>query len=155
MTQTASRVLRTLCPLPILPLALQSHPLRATPLPRRWLHLLQWQPSNRQQRCLHRISLNVLLLLILNTPNRRPSLKRLTYNGRCPRRHRPLLNQISDRTNTSGQHVHLIPRRMRREVFSINLCTNRLVQTDPVAFNGPSSVGSLVQLVSRSMFYVK
>jgi len=155
MTQMASRVPQTLCPLRISPLALQSPPLRATPHPPRWLHLLPWQPSNRQQHYLHRTSLSALLLLTPNIPNRRPRVKHLTYNGRCPRRPRPLLNRINDRTHTSAQHVHPIPRRLRKEGFNINLCTNQLARTDPVAFNGRSFVGSLVQFVSPLPFCVK
>ena len=154
MIQTASRVPQTLCPLRISPLALQNPPLRATPRLHRWLHLRQWQPSNRQQRYLHRMSFSALLLLMLNTPNRRARPKHLTYNGHCPPRHRPLPNQINDRTHISARDVHPILR-LPREGFSINLCTNQLAQTDLVVFNGRSFEGSLVQLVSPLMFCVK
>ena len=155
MTRTASRVPQILCRLPISPLALQNLRLRATPRPRRWPHLRLWQPSNRQRHCLHRTSLSARLLLTLNTPNRRPKPKRPIYSGRSPRRHRLPRNQISGRTPTSVRGAHPILRRLRRGGFSINLCTNRLVQMDPVVFNGRSFEVSPVRSRSPSTFCVK
>ena len=138
MTRTASRVPLILCPLRISPLALQSHPLRATPRPRQWPHLRLWLLSNRQQPYLHRTSSSARLLLMLNTRNHHPRPKHLIYNGRCPRRHRPHRNRTSDRIHTSARVVHPILRRLRREGFSTSLCTNRQVQMDPVVFSGRS-----------------
>ena len=155
MTQMASRVLQTLCPLQISPLALQNPPLKVTPRPHRWLRLRRWLLSNRQRRYLHQTSLSALPLLILNIPNRRPRPKHPIFNGRCPPRRRLLPNQISDQTHTFAQDVHPIPRRPRREGSSINLCTNQLAQMGPVAFNGRSFAGSLVQPMPPLMFSVK
>ena len=138
MTRTASRVPPILCPLQISPLALQSHPLRVTPHPRRWPPLRLWLLSNRQQPYLHRTSFSAPLLLMLNTRSHHPRPRHLIYNGHCPRRHRPLRNQISDRTHTSARVVHPILRRIRREEFSTSLCTNLRVPMDPVVFDGLS-----------------
>jgi hypothetical protein len=146
MTRTASRVPPILCPLRISPLALQSLRLRAIPRPRRWPRLRLWQLSNRRLHYLRRMSPSAHLLLMLNTPNRHPKLKHLIYIGRCPRRHRRLRNQISDRTLTSARGVHPILRPHLREGFSTNLCTNRLVRMEPVVFNGRSFVVSPVHL---------
>jgi hypothetical protein len=154
MTQMASRVLRIPCPLRISPLAHLSLPLRAIPHPHLWPHLRRWQQSSHQRHYHHQASLSARLLLMLNTPNRRPRPKHPTYNGRCLRRHRLLLNQTNDPTRTSAEVVPPILRRLRREGFSTNLCTNRLAQTDPVAFKGRLFVGSLVKLMSPLMFYV-
>ena len=155
MTPTASRVQPILCPLRISPLVPQTLRRRATPRPRRWLRLRLWLPSNHQHHWLRRMSRSARLLLMLNTPNHLPRPKRLIYSGRCPRRLRPLRNQISDRTPTSARGVRPILQRLQREGFSTNLCTNRLVQMDPVVFNGRSFVVSPVRSRSPLMFCVK
>jgi len=155
MTRMASKVPRIPCPLRISPPALQSLLRRAIPRPRPWPHLRRWQQSSRQRHYLRQVSLSARLLLMLNTLNHRTKLKHLTYNGRCPPRHRLLPNRTND---TSVQDAHPILRRPPREGFSINLCTNRLAQTDPVAFKGRlfvgSLVGSLVKFMSPLMFCV-
>ena len=144
MTRTGSRVLLIPCPLRISPLALRSHLLRATPRPRQWPPLQLWHPSNHHQHYLHRTLLSVRPLLIRNIRSNHPRLKHLIYNGRCPRQQQRLRNQTNDRTHTSARVVHPILRRIRREEFSINLCTNRQVQTDPAVFNGRLFSVSLV-----------
>ena len=154
MTRTVSRPPQIPCPSQILPPALRNLPLKAIHRPHRWPHPRPWLPSNRRRRYLHPTLFNAHPLPTLNTPNRQPRLKHLTYSGRCPHRRQLLPNQISDQTHTSEQAVHPILR-IQREGFSISSCTNRLAQTDLVAFKRRLFVGSLVQLMPPSLFCVK
>lgn len=154
MTQMASRVLPILCPSRISLQAIQNLPLRATLRLRQWPRLRLWQLSNHRHHYLRRTSLNAHLPLTLNTPNRLLRVKRPTSSGRSPRRRRHLHNQISDRTLIFVPDVRPTPRRLRREGFNTNLCTNRLVQTGPAVFNGRSFVVSPNHLCSLSKFCV-
>lgn len=152
MILTVSRAQQIPCPSQISPPAPQNLPLKAIRRPRRWPHPQRWLPSNRQRQCPHPTLFNAHPLPTLSIPNRRPRIKHLKYNGRCPHRRQLPPNRINDQINTSEQAVNPILRLLQREGFSINSCTNRPAQTDPEAFKGRLFVGSLVQLMPPSLF---